>query len=563
MREKYKHLINLILLTGILILVNVMSGFVYTHIDLTEDKRFTLTEPTKKVLENVTDVVYVRVLLEGNFPAGFQRLQTATEDMLRQFRNINPNIEFEFEDPNAGDVQEVNLRREELAKDEIFPITMRIVDQGESSERIIYPYAIFYFGNRYIVVNLLENEVPGVDPQVTINNSISLLEYKFANAIAKLRTAVQPTIAYTEGQGEASSAELADINRSLRNYYRVGRINLDSLTYIDPELVPLLIVARPTEPFRERNKFILDQYIMSGGKVLWMINKLNINIDSVRRHRNFIPWEHDLNLDDMFFRYGFRINPDLVQDLECSRIPMVIGRVGSGQQMDLFPWFYYPLVAPKSDHPIVKALDRVNMFFPSSIDTIRTKGKVEKTILLSTSEYSRFQMIPAQVNFDILRYDPEPERFNRPHLPLAVLLEGEFYSLFENRVTEDMERTLAKLDRRFIPKVYDGAMIVISDGDVALNSFHPGTGEIRPVGLNPHEGRLYANKDFVLNSIEYLLDTDGILQARSRDVKLRMLNQVRARSERLNWQLFNIGVPVVFVVLFGLVYNFIRKRRFS
>ncbi|TVR87617.1 MAG: gliding motility-associated ABC transporter substrate-binding protein GldG [Saprospirales bacterium] len=562
MREKYKNLINLGLLAGILILINVVGNHVYTFIDLTEDKRFTLTQPTLNVLEDVEDVVYVRVLLDGSFPAGFQRLRSATEDMLRRFRAINPNIEFDFEDPNEGETQEVNLRREELAQQEIFPVSMRVVDQGESSERIIYPYAIFYFRNRQIAVNLLENEVPGVDPQVTINNSISLLEYKFANAIIKLRTAVKPTIAYTEGQGEAESMQLADLNRSLRDYYRVGRINLDSLFYIDPHQVPLLIVARPTKPFSERNKFILDQYVMNGGRVLWMINKLNVTIDSVRKHRNFVPWEYDLNLEDLLFNYGVRINPDLVQDLECSRIPMVVGRVGSGSQMDLFPWYYYPLVAPRTDHPIVKALDRINFFFPSSIDTIRTQGNLDKTVLLSTSEYSRFQMVPAQVNFDILRYDPKPERFNRPYLPLAVLLEGEFTSAFQHRLTQEMEATLDQLDMEFKSRVQDNAMIVISDGDIGLNTF-TSRGEVRPVGLNQYERRLYANKDFVLNSIEYLLDEEGILEARTRDVKLRLMNEVRARSERLSWQLFNIGLPVVFVVVFGLLYNFIRKRRFS
>lgn len=563
MQNQYKPVINLVLLAGILLLINIIANYQHTFIDLTEEKRFTLTEPTHKILESVEDVVYVRILLEGEFPAGFKRLQNATTDMLRQFRQINPNLEFEFEDPNRGDSKEISMRREQLSEEGVFPVTMRVVDSGESSEKIIYPYAIFYFGNRSLAVNLLENEVPGIDPQVTINNSISLLEYKFTNAILKLRSAIKPTIAYVEGQGEAGSRVLADINRNLRDYYRVGRINLDSVMYINPGDIPILIVARPTQPYSERNKFVLDQYIMNGGKVLWLINKLNVNIDSVRRHQNFIPWEYDLNLDDMFFKYGVRINSDMVQDMECSRIPMAIGQVGSRSQMDLFPWYYYPLVAPKTDHPIVKALDRINMFFPSTIDTIKTKGQVDKTVLLSSSEYSRFQMIPAQVNFEILRYEPDPERFNRSNLPMAVLLEGQFFSNYENRVSAEMEATLNQLDLAFRPSVDDNAMIVVSDGDFALNSFHPGTGELRPVGYNPYERRVYANRDFILNCIEYLLDDHGILEARSREVKLRMLDQVRARSERLYWQLINIAVPIGFIMVFGFGYNFVRKRRFS
>jgi len=563
MREKYKNIINLGLIIAIIATVNILANFKHSFLDLTEDKRFTLTEPTLNILNNVNDVVYVRVLLEGDFPAGFKRLQNASRDMLRQFRNINPNIEFEFENPNEGETHAVNMRREELANDGIYPVNMRIVESGESSERLIYPYAVFYLGSRSITVNLLENEVPGVDPQVTINNSISLLEYKFANAISKLRRALRPTIAYTDGQGEVESPLLADLNRSLRDYYEVGRITLDSVVYVDPKEIPLMIVARPTKRFNERSKFVLDQYIMNGGKVIWLINKLNINIDSVRRHNNFIPWDYDLNLDDLFFRYGFRINPDMVQDLECSRIPMVVGRVGSQTQMDLFSWFYYPLVAPKTDHPIVKALDRINLFFPSSIDTIRTKGEVETTVLLSSSEYSRFQMIPAPVNFNILRYDPEPERFNRQHLPLAILQEGEFYSAYENRLTAEMEETLRSLNLNFSQKVSNNAMIVVSDADFALNSFNSSTGEMRPVGYNQFERRLYANKDFILNCVEYLLDDQGILEARSRDIKLRLLNQVRTRAERTQWQVVNIGIPVLFILLFGVLYNFVRRRRYS
>ena len=562
-KESRRKWIHLLVLTAALLAVNVIAHYQHGFIDLTEDKRFTLSEPTKQMLVELNEPIRVQILLEGNFPAEFRRLQSSTEDMLRRFRSYNNQIDFEFINPNEGDTQEKNKRRQELTERGIHPINMRVQEAGERVERLIYPYAIVNTSDRALSVNLLEDEVPGVDPQITLNNSIGLLEYKLANAIHKVQSPDKPTVAFTTGQGEVKSEFLIDLNRSLREYYQVGRIHLDSVDFIDPQKAPLLIVPGPTEPFSEKKKFALDQYIMNGGKVIWLISKLAANLDSVRKHQNYVPREYTLDLDDLFFRYGFRLNPDLVQDLQCSSIPMVIGRVGSQSQMELFPWYYHPTAAPFTDHPIVSAIDRVNLFFPNSIDTIRTKGQVDKTILLASSEFSRFQMIPAQINFDILRYEPDPDRFNRPHLPLAVLFEGEFYSAFEKRLSLEMEGWLSAEGLEFQNKVRDNAMMVVSDIDFALNSFHPNTGEMRPAGFNPYENRLYSNKDFLLNAVEYMLDDSGIIQARNREVQLRLINEVKARTEMTQWQLLNIAAPIGFVFFFGLFYNFVRRRRYA
>jgi len=342
----------------------------------------------------------------------------------------------------------------------------------------------------------------------------------------------------------------------------VGRVNLDR-TYRITSNISMVSVSRPSEAFSERDKCILDQYIMRGGKVFWLIYKLGVNLDSLWGKTEYLPLPQELNLDDQLFRYGARIEDNLVLDLECTRIPLVTGQLGSGSQFDLFPWFYHPLVAPKSNHPIVKSLDRVNLKFPSSIDTIRTRTPVKKTVLLSSSQYSRIQTPPVRLNFEILRYKPDPEKFNKSFLPLAVLLEGEFPSLYENRVPESMRAGLEELGEEFKGRSIPTKQLVVADGDLIKNLYNPRTQSISELGFNQFEERAFANKDFIINAIEYMLDDEGVVEARSREVKLRLLNGVRAREERTFWQALNIGLPLVFLVGFGFLYFNLRKRRFG
>ncbi|MEM9920386.1 MAG: gliding motility-associated ABC transporter substrate-binding protein GldG [Bacteroidota bacterium] len=560
--KKIQSFVQLGLMTGILIFLNILGSAVYSHIDLTEDKRFTLSEPTVEMIEDLDEVIFVKILLQGQFPAGFKRLQRATVEMLDEFRSISSLIEYEFEDPNEGTVEQKNQARKMLEEQGIRPTTLFIKDGSSSKNIAIYPFAILYYKGRQFTVNLLESEMLGVPNQVVLNNSVSLLEYKFANAIQKLQLYRKRPILFLQGHGELLEVQTADLRKSIKPYYNYGDVRLDSIYSIKPE-VAALIVAKPRTPFSERDKFIIDQYVMNGGKVLWLIDALNVNLDSLRRQREYIPLPYDLNLESMLFKYGARIQPNLLLDWFATQIPMVTGTLGSGNQFELFKWFYHPLVSSASEHPVSKGLDRVNMFFPSTIDTIRTKTPVKKTVLLASSERSRMQKYLTRLNFEILRYKPDATKFNAGRQPVAVMLEGIFPSAFDGRVSESMREGLQQINQDFKPRSEPTRMLVVSDGDVPKNLYDPRTKKISPMGYNQFEQVTFGNKDFMINAIEYLLDDTGVIEARSKEVKLRLLDTAKAREESTKWQVFNIGMPLVFLAIFGFIYLYIRRRRFA
>ncbi len=563
MGRKGQAILQGILFLGIVIFLNILGSYFFTTIDLTEEKRFTLTEPTKELLQNLDEIVDVRVLLAGEFPAGFKRLQRSVNELLEDFRSVSGYIEYSFDDPSLGSTEQINQLRENLAKDGIEPINLRLRSSGETTEKLIYPYAIFNYKGRSIPVNFLENEVPGRSPEAVLNNSISLLEYKFANAIQKLKTTRKSNIFFTEGHGELRALQTKDLEVSLRQFYNTDRVNLKDVVRLPPDTVDMLVVARPRAPFSEKEKFIIDQYVMNGGKVVWLIDKLNVHLDSLQGTGFYTPLEYTLNLDDMLFKYGVRIQSDLVLDLECSRIPQVIGREGNAPQMELFPWYYHPLVTPKTDHPIVKGLDRVNLFFPSSIDTIKTQDDIDKTVLLASSQYSRLQFIPVRLGFEILRYDLDPAKFNKPYQNMGVLLEGEFTSLYQNRVTEQMTAGLNALNIEFQPTSKPTKMLVVSDGDLIKNPVNPRSQAYGPLGFNRYEKYAFGNKDFIINAIEYLLNDQGVILARNKEVKLRLLDTVRAQDEALKWQLINILIPLIFLLVFGIGYRYWREKTYG
>ncbi|MEO1262534.1 MAG: gliding motility-associated ABC transporter substrate-binding protein GldG [Bacteroidota bacterium] len=558
-KNKRQSFIQLGLIAGIGIFLNVLGNAFFTHLDLTEDKRFTLATPTKDMLKSLDDIVYVEVLLEGEFPAGFKRLQRSVKELLDDFRSESGGyIDYTFTDPNIGTIDNVNLRREQLKKDGIVPTNLRIKERDGTEERMIYPYAKMQYKGRTSVVDFLDENAAG-NPEQQLNTSISQLEYKFSNALYKLEAGVRETVAFTVGHGEFNEYERQDMVRALSPYYNVGTFHMDSSTTV-PQQVKTLIVAKPKAPFSDRDKFLLDQYIMNGGKVIWLIDRLNVELDSLRKNNSYVARDYDLDLDGMLFKYGARINPDLVLDLQCSRIPMVIDPTGT---TDLFPWYYNPVVLPRNDHPMIKSLDGINLLYPSSIDTIKTKTDVKKTVLLTTSEYGRIQPNITRLNFEILRYDPDPTKFNKPNIPVAVLLEGQFPSFFENRVTENMRNMLSQIDQEFKTVSEPTKMLVVSDGDVARPFFNPVTGKFFKLGFNPYERYKFANEDFLLNAIEYLKDEKGIIEARNKDIKLRLMDTAKAESEKTMWQLVNIVLPLIFLALFGFCYNFWRRRKYA
>ena len=373
----------------------------------------------------------------------------------------------------------------------------------------------------------------------------------------------KPNIVFVTGNGELDLSQTASIERTLSDRYNTTRLNLDSLYQITDQ-TDLLIVAKPQRPISSRSQFIIDQYIMNGGKVIWLMDQFAVNVDSINKSGFYVPRPLELGLDDMFFKYGVKFKPNLVLDLNCTRIPQVTGQQGQDPQMQFFDWFYHPLVAASNDHPISKNIDLINLFFPSTIDTIKTQTKQKKSILLKSSERSRFQLYPMRLNFEILRYDPDESKFDNGNQTLGVFIEGAFESAFKNRVGSEMKSMLNEINTPFKEESVETAQLFVSDGDMIKNLYNPSNQQISPVGFNIYEQKAYkGNQDFIINAIDYMTDEAGLMTSRSKEIKLHLLNTTKASSEKSYWQLFNIALPLLLLTIFALVFNWIRKRRYA
>jgi len=559
----YNRYIQLLLVVAIVFLINVIGSFIYTEFDLTDDNRFTLSENTKKIVSAAGDNMSIRVLLDGEFPAGFKRLQSSVLDILNKFRDINPNIVFEFEDPTVGSVKELEQKKKLLQEDKIIPISLSYSDGTQLVQKAVFPFAIINYRQKKYIVNLLEEQKPGDDEEIILNKSVAMLEYKFANAFQKLQSERPKNVLFTQGNGEWEKNQTFRLESEIRRFHRVGRLSLDTLMKLD-STIDLVIVAGPKTPFTLQNQFKLDQYIMHGGKVIWLIDKFPVSLDSINKYKFYVPEDISTGLDDMLFKYGARIMPDLIVDLECSSIPQVVGMSGDKPQTKLFPWVYHMAAASEIQHPVVKNIDRVNLFFPSTIDTVKTEGNVKKTVLLKSSKYSRSQLSPVRLSFEILKVAPDPSKFNDGNRPVAYLLEGEFESFFKNRLTPEFQSMLDRIGVNFKDKSIPAKQIVISDSDFAKNLINTTTGDTEDIGYNKWERRFYkGNKDFILNAVEYMLDENNILESRSKEIKLRLLDTVRTKQEKSWWQFINVGLPVLLLALFGLAYQYFRKRRYA
>ncbi|MBK7787713.1 MAG: gliding motility-associated ABC transporter substrate-binding protein GldG [Saprospiraceae bacterium] len=554
---------NFFMVAGIAILANFVSSYFSTYIDLTQDKRYTLTPATEEAVEKIDEIIYIKVLLEGEFPAGFKRLQASTREMLNQLKALNPRIQYEFENPVQGTQDEIIKTRDALAKDGVVPTSLKYYDGTQLVQKAIYPYALINIGTKRAIVNLLEEQQPGSDEEVILNNSISLLEYKFAHTFQKMLMREKQNIAFTAGAGELDSRFTYRLEKELRRFYDTGRIVLDSVVQIDSS-VHLLVVAAPKQQISLPNQFKIDQYIMRGGKVIWLVEKLSASLDSIAKYQFYVPKDIITGVDDMLFKYGAKVQPNLIIDLECSAIPQIVGMAGDKPQTMMFPWYYHLSLQSKNDHVIVRNIDRVNMFFPSSIDTVATATPVKKTVLLSSSPYSRTQFNPVRLNFEILKSEPDPAKFNDGNKAVAVLLEGRFESFFKNRVSASFQQTLNQLNTRFVEESVPTAQVVFSDVDFMQNLLNTRTNETEEIGFNKWEIKYYkGNKDLILNTVEYLLDEGGVLSARSKELKLRLLDKVKAKKEKTKWQLINIVLPLLFLALSGLIYNYWRRKKYT
>ena len=566
--NRSQSFITLALVMGITLIINLLANFFNAQIDLTEEKRFSLTEPTKQQLRGLNDVVFVRCLLGSKLPVGFKRLQTETRKVLEDFKNLNPNIDFKLEDPSVGGSEtERKQQFEQFAREGLVPMRLRLVNDDAKTEQYIFPYCEFNYHNNKTVVKLLENDVPNQNPELALNNSIALLEYKFSNAIQKLQSDRKPNILLTQGHDELKPEETADLEQSLRAFYNVGRINLDSVAAIPfgdkVSQVDILIIAKPKTAFTEKHKFQIDQYIMQGGKVMWLIDRLNADLEGMMKTGEMLPTDYPLNIEDQLFKYGCRIQPNMVLDMEATKIKLAVGAAGDNRQFDDFKWWYFPIVAPSSKHPVVKALDRVWLQFPSTVETIKTKTEVQKTVLLASSTYSRTQFTPTRLNFEILRYPEEKDKFNKGNQPLAVLLEGQFASLYENRVTAEQLAVLQQLHLQYSPLSKNTKMLVVGDGDIARNDFDTRRQAVVPLGYDRVVNYKFANKDFLLNAVEYMLDDKGIIEARGKEVKLRLMDGERAKADATFFRTVNILLPLGLVGLFGAFFLWRRRKKYA
>lgn len=572
-----------------LIVLNLLADVAYLRIDLTKEKRFTLANSTKKLLGSMDDVAYFTIYLDGEFPADYKRLREATRDMLNEFRQVaGNNIEFEFEDVLTGkDISEKDEILKQLVGKGIEVSQPDIKADQAPVEKYIIPGGIAFYKGKEYPFNLLKKKF-GNTLEQDINESIELLEYELGNIVRKCMAGKEVKLAFLTGHGELPDDQVADIARELSDFYSVSRFNLNindtnctkqvgkavmEAGSKGPEVLITkliekmrqfkgIIIAKPLYRFQDVEKFMIDQYIMHGGKVIWLVESLNAEMDSVGKYANIFTSDYDLNLGDLLFRYGVRVNLDLVQDIQCHGIP-VISKGGSGRP-GFLPWIFYPLVnAADSMHPVVKNMSSVWTQFGSSLDTTTNKG-VKKTVLLQSSLYSRTAGNPVNISLDILGIKPNPAVFNKPYQPMAILLEGHFKSLYEH-----VDGIKQNLTIPYKSEVQNNSMIVISDGDMIRNQVKQGTGEVYPLGFDRFASQTFgepvsfANKKFILNCVDYLCDASNLIEVRTKEVELRLLDKAKVKSERSFWVWINMLLPILAMVLFGMLNTWWRKRRYA
>lgn len=554
---RQQSLVRLFLLIGILILVNVIAQFAFTRLDMTQEKRYSLSKSSKDLAGNLQDIVYFKIYLDGELPPGFLKLRNSLKEMLDEFRIYsNDNIQYEFIDPtsNPDEKQRVELYKQ-LSEKGLYPTNLEESDKGQQSQKIIFPGAIVNYRSQEIPMQILKSKFGG-NSDVMLNNSIENLEYEISTVLRKFSQEKTTSIAFLRGHDELPTSRISDAANTLNNFYTVDTVMIDGkLNALNN--YKLLIIAKPDSAFDEKDKFVIDQFIMKGGRVLWLIDKMAMDMDSLEKRSTTVAIPNEINIEDMLFRYGVRINPDLVMDMQAAPIPVVTGYVGNQPKQEIFPWYYYPLLSAESKNPIVNNLNMIKTEFASSIDTIETES-VQKTILLTSSKLSRLQLSPARVSLNILREKADPMMFNRRNIPIAVLLEGNFNSNYENRVPTAIA---ASKEIDFKSKSVNTKMIVVSDGDV-IASYVSKKGNVYPLGYDRFTRQTFGNKSFILNCIDYLCDNNGVLELRSKELRLRLLDPAKIEQPQfLEW--LNVILPSLLIIIFGLIFTFIRKRKYT
>jgi ABC-2 type transport system permease protein len=567
---------NVIIALMLLVLVglNLLAALVHYRLDLTADKRYTLSAPTKAMLARLDEDVQVDFFLEGNLKAGIRKLSESSLEMLQNFDEYcGGKIRVHAFDPLANlDDSAKQAFLDSLGHMGIQPKTQvaQLKKGEEESQRIVIPAAIISYKDRSYPVDLLKGvqlQAEGQSEEQYYTNAETLLEYKFGSAIDRITQRDKPRIGYVLGNGEPLDYRVYDLIEGLRSNYKFGVLPLDSVPIdparFDPSRYNALIIVKPTTKFTDREKLTLDQYVLHGGQIIWAVDQLYAEQDSLRQDRQTIAYDRGLNLEDLFFNYGVRVNPDLVEDLQCASLSMVVGTRGGKPQIEAIRWPYFPLLNGSPTHPISKNLDPVFAQYANSIDTVQAAG-IKKTVLLQTSEHSRVVGTPAIITFEVMKYKDDPQMFRQADIPVAILLEGKFHSLYANRLPSTMADSLANFYHQpFVAEATKpGRVIVCADGDIFMNEVTE-RGPL-PLGFSRDDNDYtFANQDFINNAVEYLVNPSGILETRAKDFTLRLLDPARVEKDRSFWQFINLGLPLILVVLGGYVYQAVRRWKYA
>ncbi len=572
---KKNQIVAFLVTVVIVVLVNVIGSYVFTRFDLTSEKRYTLSPTTKEILNDLNDYVYFKVYLEGDFPAGFKKLRRETKEMLDEFRAYSKFIDYEFINPSeSADAAERNETYKQLYQAGLNPTDVVVKNRdGSSKQMVIWPGALVsYRNNTEIAIDLLENQI-GQSSEQALNASMQNLEFRLIDAVKKVIRLQKPNIAFIEGHGELSEQEVQDIAQTLAQNYNVVRLEIDGKIDAlmhrtqdeesDVKAFPsydAIIIAKPTQPFDERDKFLIDQYIMHGGKVLWMVEPVYATMDSLQSQESTIGLEQDLNLDDMLFKYGVRLNRDLLLDLTCASLPIRTGQVAGQAQLEFFRWYYFPLLQAASEHPMVRNMNAIKADFVSSMDATTSANDIEQVPLLKTSDYTKVSGAPVFITLAMLRQAPDKRMFASKGKNVAYLLKGSFPSLYANRIPQEIAEDNGT---NFMEESIPTAMIVVADGDIIRNQIDIKTRKPLPLGFDQYTQNTYANKEFIENAIGYLVEGEGMIDIRSRELKVRLLDDTKINRERTKWQVVNTLLPIAVIIALGFVMAFIRKKKYS
>ncbi|AOM78300.1 gliding motility-associated ABC transporter substrate-binding protein GldG [Pedobacter steynii] len=552
-----RKLFHILAFTGGLILLNILAQFAYTRIDFTKEKRFTLTPKSKAILGKINTPLTITVFLEGDLPAPFKRLKNATRDLLADYKAYaGKEIKVVFKDPLSGlSIEEQDTVINNLYQSGIEPTTINIKNDAGFAQKMVFPMAMLETESQQLPLKLLQNLNASGSYEENINNSIQNLEYLFTAAIQKVLSNDHPRIGFTEGNGELSDLSLNDAINSLSESYEVGRVNLNTIDASGLDKLKLLIIAKPQQAFTEAEKYKINYFVMKGGRVVWAIDQVSADLDSLKGSGEQLAFNKKLNIDDLLFMYGARVNYNLIADANCVEIPLSMGQQG---QIELAPWVYYPLMMPDTAHNLVRNIDAIRSEFASTVDTIGVKG-LKKTVILHSSPFNKIFNTPKLLSLQMVAEQPDPRDYASIPQTLGILIEGTFPSVFLNRAVPE-----GVTGNYNVPaQSKNTKMIVIGDGDVFKNQLSSKDGSAFPLGFDRYTQKNYGNKALLLNIADYLSNEDNLIALRNKEVKIRLLDKAGLRTEKLQWQIINMALPLFLLISFAIFQHYYRKHKYT